>query len=193
MKKIILASQSIGRKSLMERSGIPFEVMVSEYEEDHNFTDNPLELVKELALGKARDVAKKANGIIIGADTMVLFEGQKIGKPKSREEAYNHIKMLSGKTHSLITGYAVIDTETGREVIGSDETKVAFRELSDEEINDYLNKIEYHRFAGSYATDSYSMLFIEGIQGSHSNVVGLPMNKLAVTLKEMGVNVFKKK
>ena len=191
MKKIILASQSKGRKRLMERVGLPFEIMVSEYEEDHDLSTNPKELVKQLALSKARDVAQKVNNaVVIGADTMALLNGEMMGKPKSRQEAFKQIKTLCGNTHTLISGLAVIDTD-GKERTDVAETEVTFRELTDEEINEYLDKVEYKRLAGSYEIDGTTMLFIEEIKGSYSNVVGLPINKLARILKEMRINVFK--
>jgi len=191
MKRIILASQSKGRKSLMERSGLPFEIIVSEYEEDHDLSTNPQELVKQLALGKAKDVAKKVkDAIVIGADTMILHNNQMMGKPKTRKEAYEQIKTLCGNTHTLISGLAVIDTN-GKQETDVAKTEVTFRELNDEEINAYLDKIEYKRLAGSYEISGKTMLFIEEIKGSYSNVVGLPINKLARILKTMGINVFK--
>ncbi len=192
MMKLILASQSKGRNELMKRSGLPFTSMPSNYEEDHTISKNPEELVKKLALSKAREVANRVNNsIVIGADTMVLINGKLIGKPSNREEAFNQLKKILGKTHELITGLAVINTNTKKEVITSCSTKITFRELSDEEINDYLNTVNYKQLAGSYMIDGPAMLFLEQIEGSYSNVIGLPMNKLALILKEMGFKLFK--
>ncbi len=191
--RIILASKSKCRYDLMRKSGLDFEVMPSNYEEDHSIRSNPLSLVKELALGKARDVAGRvSDSIVIGADSMVLLDGELMGKPKSRSEAFNQISKLLGRTHELITGLAVINTNTGEEVVTSCSTRVTFRRISDEEINDYLDSIDYLSLAGSYMIDGPTMLFVEGISGSYSNVVGLPMNKLAVILKGMGVKLFKR-
>lgn len=193
MKRIILASQSKPRKELMKQLGIPFEVVVSDYEEDHSLSNNPYELVKLLALGKAKDVAKKVkNAIIIGADSMVLFNDRLIGKPKNKEEAYDMIKELCGNTHILITGLAVIDTEKNIEETVHCESKITFRKLTEEEINSYLNSFDCTKFAGAYAIEHKAMLFTEKIEGSYTNVVGLPMEKLAVILKKLGVNVFEK-
>lgn len=190
--RIILASQSIARKELMEKLGMPFEMIPSGYEENHNLTNNPYELVKALALGKARDVAKKVkNAIVIGADSMVLFNNKLFGKPKSREEAYKMIETLCGNTHNLITGLAVINTEKNIEETDYCESKVTFRKLTKEEINSYLNGFDYTLYAGAYAIEHKAMLFTEKIEGSYTNIVGLPMEKLAVILKKFGVNIYK--
>ncbi|VVB74750.1 Septum formation protein Maf [Candidatus Tiddalikarchaeum anstoanum] len=191
MVRIILASQSAGRFELLKKAGIIFEAMPSSYEEDHFLSKDPYELVKILALGKARDISKKVSddAIIIGADSMVLIDGKMIGKPKNRIDAYEQVKLLSGRTHLLLTGLAVI--KGSEEYVDIGETKVTFRKLDNQEINDYLNSFDYTRCAGAYAIDLISSLIVEKINGEYSNVVGLPMTKLALILKKTGFNIYK--
>lgn len=190
MKRIILASTSPRRREILENAGIPFEVIPGNYEEDMTLDLQPDELVKLLAKGKAHDVAKNLNeGIIIGADTFVMIDGKKMGKPKSENDAQNMLKYLSGNHSSVFTGMCVIDLESGKEYCESTEIKVKFREITDEEINWYISTGEPMDKAGAYALQGKASLFIEGIEGDYWALVGLPICRLGVILGELGVEL----
>ncbi|MFW9989220.1 MAG: Maf family protein [Candidatus Odinarchaeota archaeon] len=198
MKKIILASKSSDRSEILKRAMIPFEICVTNIKEEKYKTKitNAIELVKELAKVKmlyARDelIKKKVDGIIVAADTIVLFNGEIIGKAHNKEQAFNILKKLVGKSHKLITGIAITDIQKSKIIVDNDTTIVEFLELSDEEIWQYLQTKEWKGRAGAYSIMDKASLFISKIIGSSSNVIGLPMHKLYQILKkEFGLNLF---
>lgn len=185
MKNMILASTSPRRKEILERFGVKFKVVPSEIEEKFNALDNPIEVVKILSLNKCIDVAKKCKkgDIIIAADTIVYYDSI-LGKPKNREDAFKILKSLSGKTHKVITGIAVIDLEDDKKQVDYEVTHVKFRDLNDDKIERYLDTEEYIDKAGSYGIQGYGEILVESITGSFSNVVGLPIYKLDVMLED---------
>ena len=184
--KLILASESPGRKQALLDAGYVFEVIPSNYEEDMTMKLTPTELVKVLSQGKARSVAAlHPNAIIIGADTIALFEGVVMGKPHTEENSIKMLQMLSGKTHSMVTGLTVINTATGKEIAISVETKVRFRKLPQEEIEEYTRMGEALKKAGAYAYQLNGYKFVENTEGSISNISGLPMEKLKEVLGEI--------
>lgn len=127
MKKLILASQSPGRKQVLEEEGFIFEIIPSNYEEDMSISLDPKELVLRLSLGKARDVAKNSpDAIIIGADTVGVYNGKILGKPHTKENAKEMLLVMNNDVHSMITGLSIIDTASGKEINQSFETKVYF-------------------------------------------------------------------
>jgi len=193
-KKIILASTSPRRHFLAEKMGLDFEIVASKYEEDMTMKMGPARLVKTLAYGKALDVAKKRKeGIVIGIDTIVVFKGKKLGKPKSKQEAYEALTGFSGKSQKVYSGIAIIDCKTGKEIIDYDVTKVKFRKMSDMEIRKYVATGEPMDAAGSYKIQELGSVFIEGVKGCYPNVMGLPVRKLTDGLKKMGVDLFEHK
>ena len=155
--------------------------------------DNPYELAKFLALGKAQDVAKHYDdAIIIGADTFV-FSGRKfIGKPKDEADARKILTEFSGKTHEIVTGLAIIDTKNNMVVNDYDEARVTFRKLSTEEIEDYVATGEPMDKAGAYGLMHRGAVLIEKVEGDFYSVIGLPLNKLHMALKKLGVNTLEK-
>jgi len=197
LKKIILASKSIDRSEIFKRAGIPFELFVTNINEEKFKTkfSNPVELVKELAKAKilfAKNelIKKKINAIIIGADTIVLLEGEIIGKAYNEEEAFKILKKLVGKSHKLITGIAITEIQNSKIIVDSDTTIIEFIELSDEEIWQYIKSNEWKGRAGAYSITDKASLFISKIIGSSSNVIGLPMHKLYEILRtEFGLNL----
>lgn len=190
MKKIILASTSPKRKELLGKTGLTFEVIPSTYEEDMTLDLNPEELAKFLSKGKAEDVAKKIdNAIIISADTFVSFNNKIIGKPYTKTKAYSILRTLSGNTHSVFTGFTIIDTMENKVISKVIETKVTFKNLSDEVINNYIKTGNPLRYAGSYTLDDITDKFIEKIEGDHSNVIGLPIDAVIKTLKEFNITI----
>jgi septum formation protein len=192
-RKIVLASKSERRKMLLQQINLDFEIRESEYEEDMSAMSDPCELAKFLALGKAQDVAKHYDdAIIIGADTFVFYEGKFIGKPKDKEDAKIILTNFSGNTHNIVTGLAIIDTKNNLIVSDYDEARVTFRKLSPEEIDDYIATGEPMDKAGAYGLMHRAAVLIEKVDGDFYSVIGLPLNKLHVALKKMGVNSLEK-
>ncbi|MFA5773065.1 MAG: nucleoside triphosphate pyrophosphatase [Candidatus Paceibacterota bacterium] len=192
MKKIILASTSSHRKELLENAGLIFEVASSDYEEDMTLDLMPDELAKFLSRGKAESVAKNfEDAIIISADTFVSFQNKVIGKPHTEEKAKITLRTLSGNTHSVFTGFTIIDTKKEKSISKVVETKVTFKELSDEMIDDYIKNGNPLKYAGSYTLNDIADKFIERIEGDSSNIIGLPVDTVMETLKEFGIIVDK--
>lgn len=189
MKSLILASSSPWRKCALQKVGLSFEVVPSDFEEDMTLPLSPEKLAIHLSQGKARAVAKKIEkgSVVLGADTLVSFAGKLYGKPHTLERAREMLRELSGNTHSIITGFTVIDTVSGKEHTGSVETRVAFKSLSEEDINAYLALDEPLHCAASYAILKNGKQIIAHIEGSESNISGLPIEEVHVVLKECGV------
>jgi len=190
MKKIILASASPRRKDLLKQIGLDFQVMASNLEEDLTADLAPERLVQELAGRKAREVAGKiVEGIIIAADTVVVSKGKIMGKPVDTRDAHDMLRELSGSMHEVITGVAIIDMPSGRETLFHETTKVNFKDLTASEIQGYIKSGEPLDKAGAYAIQGLGAILVAGIDGCYSNVVGLPLAKLAGELKKFGISV----
>ena len=174
MKHIILASASPRRKEILELADLKFDVMPSDAQEITTKTA-PNEVVMELASIKAKDVYKKSEkqSMIVGADTVVAYQGQILGKPTDKADAKRMLTMLSGQTHEVYTGVCVI--EDGKTKTFYEETKVTFYEISDEQINHYIKTGEPMDKAGSYGIQGKAAVFIKGIEGDYYNVVGFPI------------------
>jgi len=191
-KRIILASSSPRRKGLLQQIGMQFEVKPSNYEEDMTIKLPPHKLCKLLAYGKALDVAHRVKkGLVIGVDTFVTLGNKKLGKPKNMNDARKMLKMLSGKVQKIYSGIAIIDAETGKELVDYEVTKVYFRKISDKEIDAYIKTGESEGKAGSYAIQGLGVVFISKIEGCYTNVIGLPLYKLTQMLKKFGIDIFK--
>ncbi len=192
MKNIILASSSPRRMDIMNELKIPFKVRISDVNESEYTNYNPVELVKILAEKKAQNVIKPQdkNAIVIGADTVVSYNSSIIGKPANYDLAFEYLKLLSGKTHSVYTGIAIIDTKTNISYIDYCETKVTMREYSDAEIISYINTKEPFGKAGAYAIQGIGAVFVKQIHGDYSNVVGLPISKLIEGFKVLNIDYF---
>lgn len=192
MRKIILASQSPRRRELLTQIGFEYEVCPSTVEEVVNGT-NPVEIVKSLSLQKAMDVAEKKKMeypeeslLVIGADTIVVYDNKILGKPKDEADADAMLSMLQGKTHSVYTGVALIFVENGTDEIKSfaEETQVTMCPMTQEEILWYVGTGEPKDKAGSYGIQGYCARFIEKIHGDYNNVVGLPVGRIYQEIKE---------
>jgi len=191
MKNIVLASKSIDRRKILKRARIPFDVLITNVDEDEFKKEdlNPIELVKRLANAKvlkAKESLAQINkdAIIIAADTIVELNNEIIGKANNEEQAFRILKKLTGKTHNLITGIAVTETYNPKIILSYDSTSVKFLDLTDKEIWGYIKTGEWQGRAGAYSIREKASLFIESIQGSSSNVIGLPMSKLYQILKD---------
>ena len=205
MKRIVLASASPRRKELLEQIGIEFEIAVSKGEEKYNSTV-PEEIVKELALGKAENVAADLvdarrdfvnarrdlvdawrDLVIIGADTIVVQDGEILGKPEDEEHAFRMLQSLRGREHQVYTGVALLEyTEDGtkRVVSHAEETKVFVHAMEDEEIRRYISTGEPMDKAGAYGIQGRFAAYIDRIEGDYYNVVGLPVAYLYQQLKQ---------
>jgi len=177
-QKIILASQSPRRKEILEMIGLKFVVQKSRYEETRIDDKSPAELVEFHAIEKAKEVAEKySNELVIGSDTIVVINNEILEKPKSEEEAFEMLRKLSGKTHEVQTGVAIVNSKNGKTISFVEITEVTFFPLSDEMITHYLHNYKYADKAGSYAIQDYSGLFVEKINGCFYNVVGFPVSR----------------
>ena len=195
MKKIILASGSPRRKELLSLLiGNNFEVKTSAYEEDNTLAMSPKDLVLYHSLEKGRDVAKQLpEGVVIGADTVVVFDGQVLGKPRNEDEAREMLNKISGQVVDIISGIAVIDSATKKELGDFEITKVKMKQMSAGEIVDYIKTGEPMDKAGAFAVQDRGAVFIEKIDGCYFNAVGLPLFKLNNLLNSLGVSIFEYK
>lgn len=190
MKKIILASSSPRRKELLELIGIPFIVDPSQAEEIIDELLTPKEVVESLALLKAKDVAKRyPEGIIIGADTIVVLDNEILGKPVSHADAFNSLQKLQGKAHQVYSGVAIINAKTNQSCVCHQATKVFMSPLNEAEIHHYIATGEPMDKAGSYGIQGIGAVFIEKIEGDYFNVVGLPLSLLRKQLKDFQINL----
>lgn len=191
MARLILASQSPRREALLRQVGLAFEVVPSDVEERLLEGTPPAAGAEALALEKAQWVAsQREDGLVIGADTVVVVDNQILGKPAGVEEAKGMLRLLSGREHQVVTGIAVVDAATGRARSDAVATSVRFAPLSEEAIARYVATDEPLDKAGAYAIQGYGALLIEGICGCYYNVVGLPLRRLAELLGEFGYDAF---
>lgn len=179
--KLILASASPRRKSLMDVLGLEFEIKISDCKE-HIDTNNSVEnIVMSLSAQKAYAVAETLNNncLVIGADTVVSYGNEILGKPQDVEDAIRMLKLLSGKTHSVYTGFTIINTSDNTTVTDYEKTNVKFKELTEKEITDYVNTKDPLDKAGAYSIQGIASSFVEKLDGDYNNVVGLPIYKLS--------------
>lgn len=186
-RRIILASRSPRRKKLLEQVGLEFEICESNFDEDSVSLADPIELAKFLALKKAEAVAARYDdAIIIGADSVVIFNDQALGKPKNSAEAKRILSELSGKENKGITGYAIIDTKNKIVVNNHSEAVVKFRDLSDLEIDEYVATGEPLDMAGAYGLMDRGATLMDTVSGNFYSIVGLPINEVYIELRKMG-------
>ena len=190
-KKIILASKSPRRREILENMGVDFIIDVADADESVDGSLSPVEAVCEISRRKARAVVPRHEGedfIVISADTVVVINGKIIGKPKDEEDAFNILKSLSGKTHEVYTGFTVTDGKD--EKTDFEVTQVHFKELDDDAVTRYIATGECMDKAGAYGIQQKGNLFVEYIHGDYYNVVGFPISKICVTVKELfGINL----
>ena len=183
MRQIILASISPRRKKLLDEINLQYIVDPSDYEEINDKKRSPRDLVLRHSFAKVLDVSKryKKGDIIIGADTIVLLDDEILGKPCSEEEAFQMLRKLSGKSHKVITGIAVKEVG-GATLLDTVMSEVHFRQISDDEIREYIATGEPIDKAGAYAVQGIGEKFIERVDGCYHNVVGLPILRLVKML-----------
>lgn len=179
---MILASGSPRRSELMRRAGLQFKVIPSNVDETIDDNLSPQEIVKRLSLRKASDVSKSHPGeLVIGADTVVSFDDTLLGKPQSRAEAHAMLTLLSGKTHEVYTGVALIkDTQS---TVFSSCSQVTFKSLTSDDIATYLDTGEYTDKAGAYAIQGLGAQLIENFEGDLNTIIGLPIDQLLIEME----------
>ncbi|MCR4822396.1 MAG: Maf family protein [Treponema sp.] len=194
MKPVILASSSPRRQEILKLLNIPYQVKVSNIDESYP-SDLPLEEIPEyLANKKVEAVARtypSGHEIpwILGADTMILLDGKLYGKPADEEEAVKFMEELQGKTHKVITGLAIFNGDVLYASSRTRITEVTFAPMSKEEIDWYIETGDWHGAAGGYRIQGLASCFIKNINGTNSNVVGLPIFDLYDMLKEQGYSI----
>ena len=185
--QVILASASPRRLALLQQIGIEAKVCPADFDEVSGSAVQAEDVVLANAIGKCKAVVKiKGDSLpVIAADTVVVAEGVILGKPQDAEEAVKMLKQLSGKTHKVLTGIAI--AYAGKILAEVCETKVVFRELSDDEIKQYVATGEPLDKAGAYGIQGKGAVLVEKIDGCYNNVVGLPLTRMQLILAELGV------
>lgn len=189
---IILASASPRRKEILENTNTKFEIIKSEIDEVILENELPSQVVMRLAFEKSIDIAlKHPDSLVIGADTVVVLNNNILGKPKDSSDAFNMIKQLSGKTHQVITGISLINLNANQKIIDYVVSNVKFKNLSEEDIKDYIQTNESLDKAGAYGIQGFGAMLVEEIQGDYFNIVGLPISRLSDLLKKhFNINLF---
>lgn len=190
MKPLVLASASPRRKALLEAIGVAVQVMASNVPED--LDGDPALAAVMNARAKRDDIAARLArpAVVVAADTVVVSDGAVMGKPADFAEAKAMLRRHSGRTHTVITGLAVSDTESGRVAEGFETTRVTFRILTDEEIDRFVEAVKPLDRAGAYTSDGPGALLIERYDGCYQNVLGLPIVRLDRILREIGDGLF---
>jgi septum formation protein len=185
MKRLILASSSPRRKQLLEMANLCFDILASEIDEQIQENQSPEQIVQSLAYQKAKAVQTiHSDAYVIGADTVVVYNGNILGKPKTEQEAANMLRMLSGNSHDVLTGVAILAPE--KETVFVERTTVTFWDLTDEEIFEYIATGEPMDKAGAYGIQGRAALFVKRIEGDYFSVVGLPLSRTVRELKRLG-------
>jgi len=189
---IILASASPRRKEILENANVKFKIMSSDIEELTLEGESPCQMVMRLAFEKGVDIAhKQKSDLVISADTIVVLDNKVLGKPKDESEAKHMIESLSGKTHQVITGISLINLENNKKIIDYVVSNVKFKDLSEDDINDYISTNESLDKAGAYGIQGYGALLVDEIKGDYFNIVGLPISRLSDLLKKhFNINLF---
>ena len=190
MPKIVLASQSSSRRRLLEGAGLKPTIIVSHVDEETDFFNamTPADMVIALAVTKAHTVREQIDypALIIGCDSTFDVDGVSFGKPGTPDVARERAKAISGRSGLLHTGHCIIDTAQGREIADRVTTKVTFSEMTDQEIDDYIDSEEPLHVAGGFTLDGFGSPFIPVIEGDYTNVVGISMPFLRSAMSQLG-------
>ena len=185
--QIILASESPRRQVLLHQIGMDFTAIISGIDEDISIDLPPNQLAEHFAREKAHAVALNyPNQLVIGADTIVVFDGQIFGKPKDHEESFNMLSTLSGNTHQVITGVTLKLLDMNIDETFHEETNVTFNTLSDRDINYYIDTYNPFDKAGSYGIQDWFAVFVKHIDGCFYNVMGLPLANFWERINKLG-------
>ncbi|RCW49699.1 nucleoside triphosphate pyrophosphatase [Halanaerobium sp. MA284_MarDTE_T2] len=190
MGKLVLASASPRREELLKQLKLQFTIVPSRIDESQFNGLKPVDMVEKLAFAKAESVSELVEeAIIIAADTVIVAQDRVLNKPEDAEDAKNMLSALSGKEHQVITGVAVMNSETDEYLVEHNITSVFMEEISEEEIDKYLETGEPMDKAGAYAIQGFGSLFVREIKGSYYSVVGLPLNQLSKMLKKFNYGI----
>jgi len=191
VRQIVLASRSPRRSELLKSLGLDIVVEPSRVLETRFPDEAPPDYIMRIARAKAVEVARRrGRGLVIGADTVVVLDGNVLGKPSDEQEARNTLRLLSGKWHAVMTGVALYDVETGKEAADYSKTLVRLARLSDEEIEWYVGTGESMDKAGSYGIQGLASLFVDEIAGNYQNVVGLPIPLVYRLARQLGFTLW---
>jgi septum formation protein len=188
--KIVLASSSPRRAALLAAIGVEFEIVPSQVQERPHPDEPPGDYITRMARAKVVAVARERDdGLIIGGDTVVVLDGVLLETPRSEVEARRMLRELSGRWHAVLTGVALFDAATHREVADYEKTLVRFARLTDSEIDWYINTGEPMDKAGAYGIQGFAAVFVEEIAGNYSNVVGLPIPLVCRLARQLGYSL----
>ncbi|GGG74311.1 Maf-like protein [Paenibacillus radicis (ex Gao et al. 2016)] len=199
ISQLVLASSSPRRKELVASLGLSLPVYILPSDADESVPEDwtPGHIVEQLSLRKARATAailserqEESSSIVVGADTIVVVDGDVLGKPKDRNDAFGMLKRLQGRSHEVYTGVACLPTGNGQAVVKHRMTKVYMKPLGDERILKYIATGESDDKAGAYGIQGYGAANVDRIEGCYFNVVGLPISLLSDMLLEFGIDVF---
>ena len=185
---LILASQSPRRRELLGLTGLDFTVRVADIDETMDPGKAPFDEVARVSRMKAQAVARKPGDVVIAADTIVVCEGKVLGKPRDEEDAFRILSLLSGRDHEVMTGMTLL---RGDEIVTHTEvTKIHFRQLHPDEIRAYIASGEPMDKAGAYGIQGGAALFADQMEGDYYNVMGLPVCRLAMILRSLGLPIW---
>ncbi|CEQ12459.1 Maf family protein [Paraclostridium sordellii] len=189
---IILASGSPRRREILANTNAKFDVLTSDVDERIFKFEEPTQLVLRLAFEKCMDIAiNNPERLVIGADTIVVLDNEILGKPKNEDEAFDMLSKLSNREHQVITGMSIVNIENNKKIVDYTISNVKFKNLTDQDIRDYISTGECLDKAGSYGIQGYGALLVKEIQGDYFNIVGLPISKLSDILKaNFNINLF---
>lgn len=189
---IILASGSPRRREILANTNAKFDVLTSDVDERIFKFEEPTQLVLRLAFEKCMDIAiNNPESLVIGADTIVVLDNEILGKPRNEDEAFDMLSKLSNREHQVITGMSIVNIENNKKIVDYTISNVKFKNLTDQDIRDYISTGECLDKAGSYGIQGYGALLVKEIQGDYFNIVGLPISKLSDILKaNFNINLF---
>jgi septum formation protein len=186
--QLILASASPRRRELLQGAGVAFTVIPSNTPEAAEFGETPPEYALRVASEKAQDVADKYPGAwVLGADTIVEIDGEVLGKPRDVADGQRMLSTLSGRTHQVMTAFALLDGDSRVRIRQVDTSRVTFKPLTDAQIRAYLATGEPFDKAGAYAVQGLGASLVERVEGSYTNVVGLPLDEVQAALRAVGL------
>ena len=186
---MILASKSPRRKEILEGFGLELEILTSSIEETSD-KEGLLEQIMDISRKKSLDISeKRKNSYVVSADTVVVLEGNIMGKPKDEDEAFYMLNSLSGKQHKVLTAYTLMNSEKEIDFTSYDTTEVFFKELSEEEIRWYISTGEPMDKAGAYGIQGKGSVLVKKIEGDFFNVMGFPISKFYDDLKDLNLSI----
>lgn len=199
ISQLVLASSSPRRKELVASLGLSLPVYILSSDADESVPDDwsPAHIVEQLSLRKAsatlallKEQQSDHSSVVVGADTIVVVDGQVLGKPKDQADALSMLRSLQGRSHEVYTGVACLLSDSGQAAVAHRMTKVYMKQLTDEQIGRYIATGEPNDKAGAYGIQGYGATLVEHIEGCYFNVVGLPLSLLSDMLAEYGIFVF---